>query len=404
MSRGHVLGSDWAHRDARDDYHNIDDGKFLSTLQQLPSSIRQLLQDSDMRVELREIDGKYRIVKIVKKREQAYLQGTTSFFVYDKDGKRIPLSEEEFNHLLGMEGNPDDVFNRQDVDLQTLDSEHIAPLDCWDVIYDATEFAVSAERMVDNEKWQTLPNTQKKAQLDQLADALIYSADYFPYPADKNLHSPRAKSIAKNIREGMTKQQLGALLGSREVDKRPEIIQDLRRKAQLISAGPEKAKILVRARTMMEQLVQQRKNYKGPIKDPICDSDRSKLWAMWRDQQIKNTGSVPLMPWQFEKAYRFKLQRRVLAGEITKQEAEQFLAERMEKLFAKKGNPALGDEVIRANTEPSLPPWLQAPPPLQEVEDDYEFAPVDWLEGKDEHLEFMDEQETQVFETEVLYE
>jgi hypothetical protein len=380
---GHWLVSDFDHRDPQDDLHDIDTGKYLGALQELSGGIRQMLQESDMHCEVREVEGAYRIVKIVKKREAAYLQGSDHYFVYDHEGKRIPLTEEEYNKLLGLTGDPEDVFNASEVDLQTIGSEHTAPMDVWDVIYDATEFLAESNRLMKTVQWERMDKKTRIATIAHMAEKLIYSADYFPYPQDKRIHGKRAREIAEMIKTGnLSKLQMCQLLGDKVKDKRPEMVKEFRTRATKMPKGKEKAQLLIRANKMVESYCKDRRNYKGPTWETIGDSDRSKLWELWRRRCIELTGSVALMPWQFEKAFRFKLQRQVLKGLTTKEEADQKLAERMEALFGDKNrkNRNIGHEILDLHQKPALPEWLANAPEIPaEPEEGYAFAPQDWL-------------------------
>jgi len=126
-----VLSSELEHRDPTDDLTNVDDGKAISAVDMLPHTHRQLLQEGNINVQLSEVAGRYRLTKLVKKREAAYLQGTDKYFVTDKFGARIPVSEEVFDILIGIEKNPDDVYEAGEV--ISIEKDHTPPMDRWDL-------------------------------------------------------------------------------------------------------------------------------------------------------------------------------------------------------------------------------------------------------------------------------
>jgi hypothetical protein len=358
------LVQEWDHRDPRNKLDDVDCGHYLEELQNIPDNLRQLLQDGDMHIEVCEIDGKYRVVKIVKKREPEYLQGKDRFFIFDDEGNRIPLSEEEYDELLNLRHNPEDIFIAEEVDLQTLDSDHTAPMDTWDIIFDATEYLSEVDSFIqqyNSGRVRLPPGMTPQERLRSLADVSVYSADWFPYPADKRIHGARAKQIARRIEdESLTKRQLGALLGPREGDQRPRLVREIRAKAQKMHTCREKGTLLVRANKIMEQVHTDRKRRRHHMQpDLVCDSDRSKLWGLWRRKQIEQDGSVKLTSWQFERAYRLKLQKKVTAEEITGEEAQELLVERMKALFSDERPKDVGHELADHMEEPVLPGWIK---------------------------------------------
>jgi len=384
------LQSELEHRDPKDKLHDIETGAYMYEMSTLPANLIQMMEDGNMHAELRLVNDRYRVVKIVKKREPEFLQGTERHFIFNSEGKRIPLTEEEFDVLLKMESNPEDLYNTEDIDLQTLDSEHVAPMDRWDVIFDATDYIQQCERLINNDRWQAQPIKQKIQDLEDLKSR-IYSADWFPYPADKRVQDPRAKKIAARIAEGMTKRQLGAAIGPRVVDKRPDIASDLRREAAKKQSGREKAQLLTRAQSILDSVYKDRRNGKG-MNEPIGSSDRAKLWSLWREAEMRNTGEVQLMSWQFEKALRHKLDIQVQKEEMTLDQATVHLKDRMASLFNLGNIARCVEHQIEAEM---LPDWIlinDAPIPdeplaeghaLQlELEDaEYEFVNQNWLPG-----------------------
>lgn len=169
-ARGHNLPSCLEHRDPKSDLTDIETGRYLQGLQDLPQSVRQLLEDGNLHVVLDEFGV---IVKLIRKRDPEFLNGREDYFVIDQLGRRIPVTEEELDAQLGIEHNPDDVYNCSEVTLEGLDaqryseggedeeedhaveitgelvSEYVPPMDRWDVIYDATEYTQTARRIVE---------------------------------------------------------------------------------------------------------------------------------------------------------------------------------------------------------------------------------------------------------------
>lgn len=389
MKNGKWLCSDWDHRDPRDDLHNVDDGLYLSALQRLPGSIRLLLQDSEMHVEIEEVDGVPLVTKIIKRREPEYLKGHENFFIFDDEGKRIPLSEEEYNELLGFKKDSEDVLNMEGDDLQSLDSEWTPPMDVHDVIYDATEYVHTVQRLVESEPFQKQSNQRKIEIIKKLQNDLIYSADYFPYPKDKRFHTEASKKVAKLIfDEDLTKQQLGAMLGPRCPDKRAEYVKELRARASKMMPGVDKARTLKKAQKVYDSLIRDRKAGRSAESSIFSDSDRAKLWALWRAKEAKNKGSVKLLSWQFKKLFSSKLQRTVVipemeridnalaSGKVTRDQAKEMqkacitsvnekLRERVNALYGEKAQriEQLKRDKVRAL---ELPTWLTEAPLIEE--------------------------------------
>jgi hypothetical protein len=370
------LCSDWDHRDPRDGLSDIDTGKYLSELSKLPQNTLQLLEDSNMHIELREVDNRYQVVKITKKRESEYMQSKDRFFIFNDDGKRIPLTEEQFDRYLGIQHNPEDLYEFEDVQLETLGSEATPPLDAWDIIFDATEYLTMANNFIRQWNNNTAENVNDPVKhLEQLADEFIYSADWFPYSSDKRLKGARAKQIAAKILSGKitTKQHLGAEIGSRVIDTRPQKVKEMRAQALKMPLGKPRAKILIYAQKIMDNVHKDRKNDKGRHIDTINDSDRRILWDMWRNERLKRDGSVQLQSWQFEKMYRAKLEKQVIKGQITKEQADTLLVQHMSKLFDKR----VTSKVVKEETK--MPEWLLNITPQDVITEEHEFQAGDWL-------------------------
>lgn len=308
------LVDSWDHRDPQDDLHDIDCGRYLQALHTLPQSLRQLLEDNSLYIELQEIDNKYQVTKITKKRESEFLQGTEKYFVYDDEGNRIPLSENEFDKLLNLEHDSEDLFETNEIQLETLDSEHTAPMDVWDIVFDASEYIKEAEVFVN--AWnegrinpQLITNNDPEEHLQAMQDTSIYSADWFPYAADKRIHSNRAKEIAEAIvKRDLTKAQLGAMIGPREPDCRVRAAQAMKIKAKKLKPGKEKADLLIKAQKLLLQTAKDFRKKQLPCYPTISNSDKNKLWTLWKEKEILLHKETKLISWQFERWYKQKLQ------------------------------------------------------------------------------------------------
>jgi hypothetical protein len=415
------LVDEWNHRDPQDLLHDIDCGRYLQELHRLPQSLRQLLENNDLYVELREIDNKYKVVKIIKKREAEFLQGTERYFVYDNKGQHIVLSEDEFDELLNIQHNPEELFEQEDIEFQTLNSEYTAPMDVWDLVFDASEYVKEAEKFVTAWNEDRLSSSlihfqSPEKHLKEMQETGIYSADWFPYAADKKLHSNKAKRIAKAILDkDLTKAQLGAMIGPKEPDTRVRAAQTMKNKAKYLKKGKEKGELLVKAQKLLLQVSEEyRKGKQVSLEPPISNSDRNKLWSLWKEKTIETQGKIQLMPWQFERWYKIKLQRETEPkfksieqlekdGILTRDEAlikiktihnenSQKLTDRMIKIYSQK--PASDSIFIEDFKRPELSQleisWLKNSEesfatiedidilePNVLVEEDYQVA--DWL-------------------------
>jgi hypothetical protein len=373
-----------------------------------------MMQDSDMHVQLEEVDGKYRVVKIVKKRDPGYIQGTENYFIFDQEGKRIPLSEEEYTELLGMKENPDDVLNMPEEDLETLGYEASTPMDCWDVIYDASEFVSELKRLIAIQEETGEPLSAEK--VADMQEELIYSADWFPYPVDKRFSSPVAEKIAGLIvSQNLSRKQLATMLSNQGLDNRMDIVKDMRSRASKLPLGRARAEMFNRAQSLFDLTMRDIRTGKYHDQPVVPVEDKAKLWAVWRSQQIRDCGEVQLMPWQFEKMERAKLQRNLVApyqkqldarreaGEISKDEYLDLLKEcqgeaagRLTVCMKKLFGVAPGKQRVERTKAPlltaSLPNWITEATPMPEAttESDDWVPPEGEVEDTTEFL-FIDE-------------
>lgn len=333
------LVSEFDHRDPKNDLTDIDTGKYLQALSTLPNSIRQMMEDSDMHVELELIDGQYRIVHIVKRRNAEYLQGTEHFFIFDKDGKRMSLTEDQYNDLLGLKKNPLDVLNTSEVELSSLDSENSPPMDAWDVIFSAKEYL--------NNLWKLSANATEE-EVQKLQDESIYSADWFPCNRDKRLRSKKALELVALIQKGRVTQfelarTLAELTRNPLQEKQDRALQ-MRQVALQMPLGKERAVLLKRAGDLLQEV------FRAPnIQAKISNGEKNRLWEIWRDQQAIQRKTIKLKDWQVKQArVRSQLAKLIREGVITLQDAERqaFVLGRSNK-----------EPVIRRESN-ELPQWL----------------------------------------------
>ncbi len=84
-------------RTPADDLHDIDCGKNLSAISELTQLQRMLYEAAEDYVEFQEFNGRYEIKSIISKRNPELNDATEQFFATNKEGTRIPLTEEEYN-------------------------------------------------------------------------------------------------------------------------------------------------------------------------------------------------------------------------------------------------------------------------------------------------------------------
>lgn len=371
------LCEELSYRDPSDDLSAVDTGKYLETLSKLPGNLRQLLQEGDVHAELQEIDGHYRVTKIIKKREPGYLQGADNFFILDKEGKRIRVTEEEFDKLLGMKGDPEDVYNSEEVEIVGLETNQTTPLDKWDVLFDATEYVGEAQKFIDdfNEGNAKLsggetPNTH----LERLMDTTLYSADWFPYPADKRLKTDKVKNIAQRItKENMTKQQLAQLLAPPPRDERLKILGNKLSYARNLPFGKEKGKLMVEATKLKQAIISDKMvAAKAGKHTSFSSPEKKKLWALWQDKQTELHGEVKLPEWQFKRKLGAILSKEVSLGLISQEEALNRLSEALERVYRKAPDSSISKEIKHITKAPleeiEMPEWLSIPVDLNNEE------------------------------------
>lgn len=153
--KGHPLADELDHRT----FETEIDGGF-AWLDEVSQNIRMLAEDSNNRIDVE----KNRIVKVVRKRDPEYLQGEEQQFGTTADGKRVPLS--------------DDVYDNEEVELVSIDSEWLPAKDKWDLIFDATPFLQKVEMM--RERFNKMEVSKRNWVLNKMSEDLVYSSDWFP--------------------------------------------------------------------------------------------------------------------------------------------------------------------------------------------------------------------------------
>lgn len=391
------LTTDWDHRDPNHELEDVETGKCMDAIDKVGGNTRMLLESSDFRPIVNEDDdGHLHVVKLIRKRNPEFKQGRTTHFVYDREGNRVNLTEDEFDQLIGIQHNPDDVFNAEDLDLETLDSEHTAPRDDWDVVWDETE-VLRAERQLKNTNfWDFLGEEQQEQELEMLREGTHpeylgvreYSADFFQYPEHRRLVTPKAKLIADQVRNtDVTRWQMARLLTEPpKRDLRPEKARALRKQADKLPLGKEKARLLGQAQAMMKchlRSVQamKRRGKRYVEEQDISNSDKRALWALWRDQEIAKHGKVALTQWQYERALYAKLVR----SGVDHSEARNRVYAAVKKLYNSDRIGRLVPYESAKLKEQKNPNWLQGVQPVSESEtDDDNWQPCDWLPSQTE--------------------
>jgi hypothetical protein len=281
------------------------------------------MQDSDVHIQVMEIGSRTVISKIVQKRDPEYLQGTDQYFGVTPSGERFPLTEEQHDLICGISRNPEDVYECDGIELVGLEAitgEHFVPRDTWDIIYDATDYLRAAKRLTQGENagginGQTFlqMSSQRRAEvLQKLADhgsCRIYSAKWFPRKADKRIKTVRAKRIEALLKERtIPRSEMARLIGRPyfdDRDKRPGLIRELTGKAEKMTPGPDRARVMRRAQSLKQSVRIDRQR----AEPPVMGGEKERLWSLWMDSQMREHGSVKLMPWQFEAAMRAKKSR-----------------------------------------------------------------------------------------------
>lgn len=362
------LLNDFDARDPKDALHDIETGAWMDALGTVSPLIRMLMQDSDFRVEVQQDEHDvYFITKIVKKRNPEYVKGTPIYWVHDNEGNRIPLEEEEYDKLLSIKHDPEDVYEAEGLDLTTLETDTTAPMDPWDVIWDSTDVLSATEKLKNTYIWDELSQEQQDQELEWLRDGMHpeypdvkeYSANYFYTHTDKRGISPKAAQIAKDIKEtGLSRGQLARVLSEPgKVDLRPEKAQRCRADAAKLPAGKEKARLLLQAQAMMKCYFRSQKamRLKKQQSSTISASDKRVLWAIWRDQELRVHGKVELTQWQYERGLYANLRR----SGVDHDAARDRVRAAVKKLYNSDRIGRLVPYEAKKLTETNRPAWLR---------------------------------------------
>jgi hypothetical protein len=352
---GHMLVSDLDNRDPISDLHDIETGKFLSAIDALPALVREDLCSSDIRVQL-DADG--RIVKVIKRRNPEFLQGTEREIEVLADGTRVPSNEDlglvedsedvySCCELVRGTGALSDSYDDEDVEFSDVDedshtvTEYSAPMDRWDVVFDATAYIQAAHQLQQTAEYRKADAGERQELLEKLGDEMIYSADLFPCARDKRVRGLAARLLSRIQAGDMTKAELGKLtLGGNEREKKLVALRAQVRK----STGKARGKIMLQAQAMRQSRINAMRNARGFVMQydeasekyvavkrqgntvrctsTLSQGEISMLWDAFRQYEAQSKGAVALPAWQFKRALTAKLQRLVAKGELTQQEAK----------------------------------------------------------------------------------
>lgn len=357
------LSSELGNSDDVDDLHDIQTGRFLQAIGTLSHSIRSYYEAEQSRVKTIEFMGRRIISKIVVRRNSEFIQGQDRYFGISADGKRVPMSEEEWEAYTGGTTNEEDVYEHGDTEFITLDRDYSAPMDRWDVLFDATEYINYVKNLqkqldkLEDAQLELLDTTnprkskndiiisraeffvQKeanippKALLDKvnysirglikqtrtnLRDApkrvneLTYSSNWFPQKQDKRLFSKKAQDIIDVINTSdLSKLEVGRMIGN-PLDRRPELVQQFRKQAEKTKPGRKKGQLLIRAQRVAESRMNDMvhrsitEDGKGILvtiqkqETQIPQSDMTRIWEAWHRRCIELYGENKLTSWKFK--------------------------------------------------------------------------------------------------------
>jgi hypothetical protein len=389
------LTTDWDHRDPDHDLEDVETGKCLDAIDGVGGLTRMLLESTDFHAQVEDEDGHYRITKLIRKRNPEFQQGKEVYFVYDDEGRRISLSEDQMDHVLGLTHNPEDVFEA-DVTLEGIESEHIAPMDAWDVVWDETDVYRAEKRLEKAPFWDSFSEEQQEQEFQMLRDGIHpeypdtreYSANFFEYPQDKRCTSVKAKLIAKQITEtNVSRGRLAQLLSEPpKRDLRPEKARKLKEQAAHLPPGKDKLRLMNQANAMMSCYARslramRRKGKRFADEQPVSASDKRTLWALWREQELVKHGKVELTQWQYERALYAKLVR----SGVDHSEARTRVRKAVKKLYNSDKIGRLVPYGPGTLPEEKKPEWLQGVQPDELEQNDEDWEQSDWLPQGD-HL------------------
>lgn len=214
---GHTLTHEMDYRELETE---VDGGfRWLDGLSHLN---RLLVQETDLRVEF---SSDMRVKKVIKKRDPEFIQP-------------IDLTE------------PLDAEDREEYQ-PPQEGSFTPPKDKWDLVFDATPLireAYSKRRAL-----HSLSPEDKERALLEMAESLIYSADYFPKHRYQGTYRADVKEALRRIENGqMTKRELTAFCFGQE-DKRLAYSEQLKRRACALLSGKEKARLFFQAQKLGEE-------------------------------------------------------------------------------------------------------------------------------------------------------
>lgn len=384
-NRGWLVG-EFDYYDTEDEIDDILCGKYLQAFGEIPKSVRLMLQDDTMFCQVKNVGGTYRIVKIIAKRPAEYDKGTEKHFIIDKYGARIPITEEEFTELLGMQVSKEDALEQEDN--ISLDSEYKSSHETWDVIFDATEYLRTCLFLINTEEYQALSESEKQLTLKD-AEKEIFSGPYFPYDADKRLHGGElSKKLYQLISEGsISKSELFEFLNPEKLktnsDKKLDYAKTLINSANKLPKGPKKTFLYNKAISIKNSAYKYKRSNIDFITDKFA-GDKSKLWDRLNYYLANRNGEVKMPLFKFVQYKRIQLQKRVIANELSFSQAELELNKAIQRIYTTENKEyKLGDELIKLNFGSSLEQYaswiIKDFPKEEEKEEDYEFVPNDWL-------------------------
>lgn len=359
---------EWDHRDPIDDLHDVETGKYLSAMQELPQSVRQLMQESDFFVV---IDESNRVTKEIHKRDPEFQTGNYVYRVKTEDGEKL-LDEEALDKLLGLEGSPDDVYANPDnleyghVSMSAEESDdnmsdgntvvecdYVAPMDRWDLIYDDSEYRKAAIEYTHSSAYARHSERTRQWVFSKLYDENVYSADMFLKKQDKRLKTQLTKDMAKCIQEGSVQgKDLVQWTKDKTDPKVPEInkLTWMLYSGRCVCYGKRRVNVWKRRQELIEKRINAMKKMKtfkfndnGDIEhipsvnavQNLSSSDKQKLWDLWRKEQVLNEGEIKATSWVYAKIVSKKFMLKVNSGVLSKEEADKKFAELMKKLYGK---------------------------------------------------------------------
>lgn len=255
------LTSDWDYRDNQNDLVDPDAG-FIEINQRL----RGDLESFDMRLSTEQMGDFHEISSISVRRDPECITGEYQYKVIAPDGSQIRLTDEEADKLIGIQSNPEDMYNA--CEKVCLESEYSAPLEKWDLTYSAIDYISEARKLLKNNAFQAMSSDQKRESLKKLGDKLIYSATWYPSPADKRIHDPRARQILELIKEKrISKGRLYRLIDDASENTTARFVQYfeklIRQEEKIEEINSRYLKFIARLRGTEEEKVQAIKDYTG---------------------------------------------------------------------------------------------------------------------------------------------